>query len=416
VLSTTPSGEIDGPLAFAIGATELFAATVLCGRLNGFGMGPSIAAGWLLTLMTWQLFGMPAIVTIWFFFPCHAEVLAVSTVMVSAALHLGEGPVRRSILLTGVIFLCLTYILLAIPTSLILTIPIAGMFTAAGLLLSAGRRERLTIILCWAGIGLAALVLGYVHYLAGLLSHTAAGQFPDLSKRALTLYGGEVSLLLWTPIPSFSMPFIFSPERIMVGGGLIGSLIAIWLGSPQQRRLALGVALAETCFVAIGASNYWLDYWFGPSIWYFELYLFPYFALCICFLLLAPLTVGWRVAVRSISLMMQRRFLRYANAAVAVVLPLTVAVKAWAAGPIARAESQNNGAFWLASPYPQPESAITRILKSEIKLNLDQQFRGRVAVMVGRIFPEERMWQRYGLVHYFAQLATGNLHDGRAYA
>ena len=97
------------------------------------------------------------------------------------------------------------------------------------------------------------------------------------------------------------------------------------------------------------------------------------------------------------------------------MLPLAVAVKAWAAGPIAQAESQNNDAFWLASPYPQPESAITRILKSEIKLDLDQKFRGRVAVMVGRIFPEERMWQRYSLVHYFAQLATGNLHDGRDY-
>ena len=177
--------------------------------VNGFAIGPSIAAGWLVTLMTWQLFGMPVIVTIWFFYPCHAEVLAVSTVMVSAALHLGEGPVRRSILLTGVIFLCLTYILLAIPTSLILTLPISGMFTAAGLLLSAEHRERLTIILCWAGIGLAALVLGYVHYLAGLLSYTAAGQFPDLSKRALTLYGGRVSLLLWTPIPSFSIPSSF---------------------------------------------------------------------------------------------------------------------------------------------------------------------------------------------------------------
>ena len=136
-----PRAKLTRPLAFAIGATELFAATVLCGWVNGFAIGPSIAAGWLLTLMTWQLFGMPAIVTIWFFFPCHAEVLAVSTIMVSAALHLGEGPLRRSILLTGVIFLCLTYILLAIPTSLILTIPIAGMFTAAGLLLSAGRRR-----------------------------------------------------------------------------------------------------------------------------------------------------------------------------------------------------------------------------------------------------------------------------------
>jgi TM2 domain-containing membrane protein YozV len=408
LLSTTRSGELDAPLAFAIGATGLFAATVLCGRLNGFAIGPSIAAGWLLTLMTWQLFGMPAIVTHWFFFPCHAEVLAMSTIMVSAVLRLGEGSVRRSILLTVVIFLCLTYVLLAIPTSLILIVPIAGAFTAARFLLSEGRRERLTIILCWIGIGVAALVLGYFHYLAGLLSYTAAGQFPELSKRALTFYGGQVSLFLWTPIPSS----IFSSERIMVGGGVIGSLVTIWLGSPQQRRLALGVLLAETGFIAVGASNYWLDYWFGPAIWYFELHLFPYFVLCLCFLLLAPLTIAWRQMLGWFSLMARQRLLRYANAAIALVLPLVIALKASAAGPIVRAESEKSDAFRLASPYPQPESAITRILKNEIKLAPDQEFRGRVAVMVGRIFPEERMWQRYSLVHYFAQFATGNLHDG----
>src|SRR5262249_34110282 len=85
-------------------ATELFAATVLCGRLNGFAIGPSIAAGWLITLMTWPLFGFPTIVTIWFQSPNHAEVLAVLTVMVSTIFHLGRGPLWRSILLAGVIF------------------------------------------------------------------------------------------------------------------------------------------------------------------------------------------------------------------------------------------------------------------------------------------------------------------------
>ena len=119
LLSKSPSGDINGPLAFAIGATELFVATVLCGRVNGFAIGPSVGAGWLVTLTTWQLFGMPAIVTIWFFYPNHAEVVAVSVIAVSAALHLGEGPVRRSIAFAGVIFLCLTHILLADPTSLI---------------------------------------------------------------------------------------------------------------------------------------------------------------------------------------------------------------------------------------------------------------------------------------------------------
>lgn len=110
--------------------------------------------------------------------------------------------------------------------------------------------------------------------------------------------------------------------------------------------------------------------------------------------------------------MTQRQVLHHANAAIALMLPLAIALKAWAAGPIVHAESEKSDAFRLASPYPQPESAVTHVLKNEIKLIPGEKFRGRAAVMVGRIFPEERMWQRYSLVHYFAQFATGNLHDG----
>ncbi len=412
VLSKDPSGDVDGPLAFAIAATELFAATVLCGRLNGFAIGPSIAAGWLITVTTWQLFGLPTIVTIWFFFPGYAEVLAVLTVMVSTIFHLGKGPVWRSVLLAGGIFLGLTHTLLAEPTLLVLTLPILGMITVAKLLLSSVRREMLTIFLCWVGIGLTALTLGYVHYLAGLLTYSAAAQFPDLSKRPLTLYSGEVSLLLWTPIQSISTSVIFSPERMMVGGGLLGCLVAVWLGSARQRELALSVAFAEAVLIAVGVSNYWLDYWFGPSIWYFESYLFPYFALYICFFLLVPLIIVWRVVLRAISVTFQRRIVMFANFATGLVLPLAIFLYARAIGPTVQAASQENPAFLLASPLPQSESAITRILKSEIKLSPDQPFRGRVAVMTGRIFPEKREWQHYAMVHYFVYLATGNLHDG----
>src|SRR5215472_7198267 len=87
MFSRDQSGAIDGPLAFAIGAAELFAATVLCGRVSGFAIASSIAAGWLITLTTWPLFGLPTIVTIWFFSPSHAEVLAVFTVTASATFH-----------------------------------------------------------------------------------------------------------------------------------------------------------------------------------------------------------------------------------------------------------------------------------------------------------------------------------------
>src|SRR5215831_1661392 len=412
VLSTDQSGAVDGPLAFAIAATELFAATVLCGRLNGFAIGPSTAAGWLITLTTWPLFDLPTIVTIWFFFPGYAELLAVLTVMVSTIFHLGKGPVWRSVLLAGVIFLGLTHTLLAEPTQLVLTLPILGMITVAKMLFSSERREMLTIFLCWVGIGLTALTLGYVHYLAGLLTYSAAAQFLDLSKRPLTLYSGQVSLLLWTPIHSISPSVIFSPERMMVGGGLVGCLVAMWLGSARQRELALSVVFAEAVLIAVGLSNYWLDYWFGPPIWYFESYLFPYFALYICFLLLVPLMIVWGVVLRALSASVQRRIVMFADFATGLALPLAIGLYARAVGPAVAAASRENPAFYMASPLPQSETEITRILKSEIKLNPDQPFRGRVAVMTGRIFPEKREWQHYALVHYFVYLATGNLHDG----
>src|SRR5262249_17167981 len=161
MFSRDQSGAIDGPLAFAIGAAELFAATVLCGRVSGFAIASSIAAGWLITLTTWPLFGLPTIVTIWFFSPSHAEVLALFAVTASAPFHLRRGTVWRSVLPSAVIFLGLTHTLLALPTSLVLTLPLLGLVTVAKLLSSTGRREILTIVLCWVGIGLAALALGY---------------------------------------------------------------------------------------------------------------------------------------------------------------------------------------------------------------------------------------------------------------
>jgi hypothetical protein len=65
-LTADVSGNIqNGPLAFAIAATEVFAATALSGRMIGFfSLAPSFAAGWLITLTVWQLFGLPYIVTI----------------------------------------------------------------------------------------------------------------------------------------------------------------------------------------------------------------------------------------------------------------------------------------------------------------------------------------------------------------
>jgi len=76
LLTVTSTGDLqDGPLVFAIGATELFAVTALCARTLGFAAGPAFASGWLITLITWPLFGLPIILTRWFIVPhsCHRD-------------------------------------------------------------------------------------------------------------------------------------------------------------------------------------------------------------------------------------------------------------------------------------------------------------------------------------------------------
>jgi hypothetical protein len=136
---------------------------------------------------------------------------------------------------------------------------------------------------------------------------------------------------------------------------------------------AEGGAFAEVVLIAVGVSNHWLDYWFGPSIWYYESYLFPYFALFISFLLLVPLTLAWRLAAPALSATLQQRLVTFADVA-ALALPLAIGLYTTAVGPAVAATSRENPTFSIASPLPQSETEITRILKSEIKLSADQPF------------------------------------------
>src|SRR5262249_32436361 len=162
-------------------------------------------------------------------------------------------------------------------------------------------------------------------------------------------------LLLWTPL-SASWVNIFTPERAFVGGGLIGSIIMLWLGSPLQRRLALGVLGAGAVFLTIGVANYFLYYWFGPPVLYFYSFLFPFFALGICFLVTSPLLLARRFIQLSrwASPGLQHRLSRFANATVPILLALGAVVQVARGGEALKAGSSATDVFALfASPFPQ---------------------------------------------------------------
>src|SRR6516164_6503509 len=411
LLASTHSGILkDGPLAFAIGATELFVATLLCGRALAISLTVSIAAGWLITLSTWPLFVMPKIVTIWFFTPTHAEILSVSVIVTTAALYIGARPFWRSILLAAIAFLGITHIVLGAPTNLSLVGPFIAISAGISFLCS-NRGERLTILLCWTTVAVACFAVGYFHYIWGLLADTPANFFPEVWKRPQTLFQGETTLLLWTPVSQFTTLFLFTPQRLFVGGGIIGAVALLFLGSSRQRRLALSVLVAETVFLSFGFTNYFWPFWFGPQMGYYEMMLFPYFALCICFIAFLPATLLWHIIRNCFPSLEFRSVPRIADGAVAVVLPLSIGLYAVAIGPDVREESQRYVGFATASAFPQPETPITRILKAETRLVPGEPFRGRVATIWGR---SSAVLNRgaAGEAHYFSQLATGNLHDG----
>ena len=412
-LGTGASGFIaDGPLVYAICATELFVAVVLCGWLNGIGAGWSAVAGWLLTLLTWPLLGAPPLINFWQAIPHLAEILAVSIVAVTIATVRVSGGGWRACLPPVGIFLCLSYVLFATATSLILVLPIVGVFALGQILMAGDARSRWILLLSWAVLGGAALGLGYFQYFAGLLAYTAAGQFPDISKRVFTLYNGEVSLFLWTAIWDFSWAAIMSPQRMMLGAGGLGALLAVLAGPPRLRRLALCFLATEAMFVGIGISNYYLNYWFGPTIWYFELYLLPYFSLFAVLFVASPILLAWRLLRPWLTQRMQVLLPTRSSAALCLGLPVVLVAHAWQAGPGVRAAAESDWSMMIASPYPQPETPITRLLKDEIGLRPGAEFRGRVAVVIGGMFPQHREWGRYSFVQFFAQLATGNLHNG----
>ena len=413
LLTWNTSGVIeDGPLAYAIGATELFAATLVCGRTLGFGLAVSIAAAWFITLWTWPLFVPPKIVTIWFYTPTHAEILSVSVIVTTAILSIAPRSIWRFILLTMITFLGLTQIVLGDPTFLVLLAPVMTISGIIAVLLASTPAERLTILFCGAVVGIACLILGYAPYLWGLLAYTSSVFFPETSMVPHNLYSGVTTLLLWTPVSDLSATFILTPERLFVGGGIAGSIALLVFGSAGQRRLALTVLITEGVILSVGFTNYFLNYWFGPRMSYFEMMLFPYFALGFCFLVFLPAQYAWRTARIFFSSSAFRRVPSLADCAVAILLPVLIGVYALAKGPIVSEQARRYPPYTLASPFPQAETPITRILNAEAKLVAGQRFRGRVAVFMAR-FPEGRdLPYLASQMPFFSLLATGNLHHG----
>jgi hypothetical protein len=412
LLAVSGSGTLDNPLSYAVGATELFAGMMLFGVIAGFRPAIVLTAAWLIFFTTWQIGGHPAIENLWRYMPPEAEVLTVDCLVGAALLRSGQGSLLQNIAVTVAIFCAVLIVSLAAPGDLLLCVPAWCAFAAATLLIQPRRREVAINLACALVLVAMVFATGLLPYLDGLFGYTAANVFPALSERPHTLWDGEVSLLLVEPITWGNLGDVLhqllAPVRLLIGGGLVGAVYALFTGSVYVRRMACGLLLAETMYLMIGVVNYLHTFWFAPSISYFEMFLFPYFAFTLCYLALQP--VG-----RALSLLIGRVPALYRAASLGspilggliALLPWTVAADL---GQAAQRAAPNN--YPYATPRSEAETEITRLLRREIALSPGAPFRGRVATAIGKMLPAEKDWRLYSNLENLSVLATGNYHEG----
>lgn len=383
-------------LTYSICATEVFVATYLTARLLALPVIVGIIAAWLVPLVIMPYFGFGLIPHTAAAFPHYATALAVSTVLASICSIVGDRSAAVNVMSSVILTLGISFIAVVAPPLLILGAPLALVSATLSCIISATRRELALKITIFGLVGTICLV-AYGPFVAGLLFDSTAGFFKQLSIRPPTLQ--EISMLFWIPYPIFNIP------RLFVAGGLLGAALVACTANGLARNAAISLLITEVFFLVIGGLQFVHPFWYGPSLWYFEGFLFCYLAIFLVAGLVAIGRVTAAVIGRLLNLQLNgRRTFAYrpgllAGVAIAGLMVLLVlhCGTTGTAGP-------------LFVSYPQAETPITSLLKKEISLKFDRRFRGRVADFIGHSLPDSNDFQIWHYLRYFALYETGNTH------
>jgi hypothetical protein len=405
-------GSTLGPFSFVvvytICAAELFIATYAFGRFFGFSQSVCLAGAWILGLLTWQIVSWPpSVPSTWRAFPHYATMLACGLLLTSAFLWIGRVRPAVSICLGTLVFLIISYLVVAAPALIILIAPPLLILSAASLFAAKSRREMIEKLIAAAVIFAACSLIGYLHFLNGLFSYTAAAFFKALSVQPHTI--DEISLLLWKPIWPPSQ--LFTSQRLLVGGGLIGAIIICAVANGSRRILGAATLLTELVYIGLGVANYFHPFWYAPKIWYFENFLMPQLSIAMAFLLVETASVTWHHLVKRLVFSSER------EAIITTKVPVTALVLVPLAACLyfSVVHATSIGVLTpLAASYPQGETPITKILKAEIGYAPGERFRGRVAEMTGRQFPDEHDWYggQWGDTPVISYWSAGNYNSG----
>ncbi len=259
-------------LSYALCSSEIFVATYVSARLLYLPSVVAVLGAWLAPLVIMPYFGFGLIPHTAAAFPHYGTMLAVATMLAAICEVIGRSTLAIDVALAAILALGISFITITAPALLILGVPLAAISGILSCVMPANRRALIVKLSLFGVVG-AVCAVAYGPFIAGLLLESAADSFKQLSLRPATLQ--DMSMLFWIPHPLFNVP------RSFVAGGLLGGALIALTANGCARNAAISLLITEAALFALGGLQFVHRFWYGPALWYFEGFLFCYFAIFI---------------------------------------------------------------------------------------------------------------------------------------
>jgi len=355
-------GVIDPVVAYVIFSIELFVVSYLIARRVGMDWAVSLFTAWVLPLVCLPYVGLPVLFHIMVLAPQTGTLMAVTASIVLMFSAIGKRGVGQSLWLIAGIVSFLFYLAVALPASIVMSVPILAITGAACLYWTDSNAERVMKI-AMAILGLLVLVLaGVPQYILGLIKYTAAYFFAtELVNDRMTWW--YVSIL-----------FHSKAGATLFVLGCLGAIVEAMMGDHSKRSLARGVLLTVVAIIVFGILTKVIDFWRGPSPVYFEFLLWPFYAVyAVAFIRRAIVFALKKIQTRPVGIGDDDKKMRWLLLGVATATPWFILMMH--TSPLPGRE---------LFPEPPPKTSIVEVLEREISLLPNAAFRGRVRVRVAR--------------------------------
>jgi hypothetical protein len=342
-------------------AAIVFASAYALARLLGQSRAVAVAAGWILGFVATPL------VPIWFFYPVlfiTPDFVPVIVVPVIVFWLLGRAgresswfaDAARALGLLALVFYVLAASLIVLPVVAIGALPCVVL--ALGLVRN--RTELWRKLAVVAAVAIVAVVLRWPWYLLGLFLDTAPNLFPgDFT----TLYHDKVyaSVMFQGGLFSWAGP-------LLVAAATLGAIVSVAAKAVELRAAAWMTLSIVAIFILAGIALTVLPHWILPPPIYFEVAVWPLYAVFAAVLLV-------RISDGVVTQLVRRQWQLGTRGYPQLIVPIAALVVAAVLVLSKRPTAQ-------VYPYPPRLSPVAATLQADIGLEAGATFRGRVATIV----------------------------------